>query len=108
MPKDFMMTILMSIVAAVIAHHINNSGFITEAIQKTGRLMKAMAIILAKLSMNLLILTFSVYQFIMYANGPEPATRIETLGMIYFSIMGFEFVKFTISDIRFLAFGRRP
>nr|WP_314877309.1 hypothetical protein [uncultured Pseudomonas sp.] len=108
MPKDLIITMLATIVAGVIAHQINQSTFIETITQKMGKVMRTMISLIARFGISLLVLLFAARQLFSFGVDPAPAERWEILAAIYFSIVGFEFIKFMLSDIQDVRSGRRP
>lgn len=108
MPKDLIITILASIVAAVIANQINQSTLIETITQKMGRLTKKIINLIARFGLTLFVLLLAVRELIAFGISPDPVGRWEILGAIYFSILGFEFVKFLLSDIQDVRSGKKP
>lgn len=108
MPKDLWITMLTTIIAAVIAHQLNQSTLVEAISQKMGKLIRILIRAIARFGISILIIIFCLWRLIHFVKMDGAAERWEILAAIYFAFLGLEFVKFVLADVVDVKTGRRP
>lgn len=108
MPKDLWITMLVAIIATVIAHQINKSALIETISQKTGKLIRVFIRVIARFGIGFLLMVFCLSKLLDFGLNGDPINRWEILEAVFYALLALEFLKFLIHDLADVSSGKRP
>lgn len=108
MPNDLWITMLVTIIAGVTAHQINQSALVETISKNTGKLIRILIRVIARFGIGVLVMFFCLSKVLAFGLNIDPINRWEILEVIYYAFLGFEFLKFLLKDIGDVKSGKRP